>query len=162
MHIAFLSNFYFLTYIAQSFLGSSFIVSILGRWSEIDETGNAHLQGGLAYFFSPPRTLWELLTDPIHTVFYVATLLFAFGLICYIWIDVNGSSARDVARQLQENEMTIEGMRDGAAITKHLNRYISIAAQLGGVTIGALSIGADLIGALGSGTGTVLGVTIVY
>lgn len=58
--------------------------------------------------------------------------------------------------------MTIEGYRDGPAVIKYLNRYIIQAAQMGGVLIGVLSIVADSIGALGSGTGTVLGVTIVY
>jgi protein transport protein SEC61 subunit alpha len=41
-------------------------------------------------------------------------------------------------------------------------RYIPTAAALGGVCIGALSIIADLLGAIGSGTGILLGVTIIY
>ena len=156
-----MANYYFFTYLIQQFLGSSFIVSIFGRWSEV-ENGTSYLQGGFGYFLSPPRNTWELITDPIHTAFYTAYVLFTFVYICRIWVDVNGSSARDVARQLAENDMTIEGYRDGPAVIKYLNRYILQATQMGGVAIGGLSIAANIIGALGSGTGTVLGVTIVY
>jgi len=43
-----------------------------------------------------------------------------------------------------------------------LKRYIPIAATFGGICIGALSIIADFIGALGSGTGILLCVSIIY
>jgi protein transport protein SEC61 subunit alpha len=103
-----------------------------------------------------------LITDPIHTIFYVSVVLFTFAFICKIWIKVNGTAPRDIAKQLQENDMTIEGMRDGSTMIKHLARYISVAASFGGVVIGILSVAAHFTGALGSGTGIVLGVTIVY
>ena len=45
---------------------------------------------------------------------------------------------------------------------KHLNRYIPTAAAFGGVCIGALSIFADFMGAIGSGTGILLAITIIY
>lgn len=41
-------------------------------------------------------------------------------------------------------------------------RYIPIAAQLGGVLIGAIIVLADFTGAVGSGTGMLLAVTIIY
>lgn len=43
-----------------------------------------------------------------------------------------------------------------------LNRYIPTAAAFGGLCIGALSVLADLLGAIGSGTGILLAVTIIY
>ena len=45
---------------------------------------------------------------------------------------------------------------------QELNRYIPVAAAFGGMCIGALTIIADLFGAIGSGTGILLAVTIVY
>jgi protein transport protein SEC61 subunit alpha len=78
-----------------------------------------------------------------------------------IWIDVSGSSAKDVVRQLVDQELVIEGMREESMI-KYLNRYIPTAAAFGGVCIGALSIFADFCGAIGSGTGILLAVTIIY
>merc|ERR1711921_39878 len=43
-----------------------------------------------------------------------------------------------------------------------LNRYIPTAAAFGGLCIGALSVLADFMGAIGSGTGILLAVTIIY
>jgi len=79
-----------------------------------------------------------------------------------IWIDVSGQSAKDVAKQLKEQDLMIEGMREGQSMVKHLNRYIPIAAAFGGMCIGFLSIVADFMGAIGSGTGILLAVTIIY
>lgn len=47
-------------------------------------------------------------------------------------------------------------------MVRYLNRYIPTAAAFGGVCIGALSIFADFMGAIGSGTGILLAVTIIY
>lgn len=46
--------------------------------------------------------------------------------------------------------------------TQVLNRYIPTAAAFGGMCIGALTIIADFLGAIGSGTGILLAVTIIY
>lgn len=100
IHTAILSNYYFFTYLLQSIMGKNFLVTILGRWSDFDETNSSSLESGIGYYFSPPRNLWELLTDPIHTAFYIGIVLFAFAFICRVWVEVNGSSPRDVARQL--------------------------------------------------------------
>jgi len=43
-----------------------------------------------------------------------------------------------------------------------LQRYIPIAATLGGVCIGLITVIADLLGVIGSGTGLLLAVTMVY
>ena len=43
-----------------------------------------------------------------------------------------------------------------------LNRTIPCAAALGGMSNGALTIFADFMGVIGSGTGILLAVTIIY
>ena len=43
-----------------------------------------------------------------------------------------------------------------------LQRYIPIAACVGGMCVGLLTIFADFMGAIGSGTGILLAVTIIY
>ena len=117
--------------------------------------------GGLAYYISPPRELIDIVRDPFHTLFYIVFVLGTCALFSKIWIDVSGSSAKDVVKQLMEQDMIIEGMRE-ESMKKHLNRYIPIAAAFGGMCIGALSIFADFMGAIGSGTGILLAVTIIY
>ncbi|KAD5802593.1 hypothetical protein E3N88_13953 [Mikania micrantha] len=63
--------------------------------------------------------------------------------------------------QLQEQQMVMPGHRD-SNLQKELNRYIPTAAAFGGMCIGALTVLADFIGAIGSGTGILLAVTIIY
>ncbi|EFO93253.1 hypothetical protein CRE_04462 [Caenorhabditis remanei] len=77
------------------------------------------------------------------------------------WIDVSGSSARDVAKQLKSQNMIMRGHRETSTIHK-LNKYIPTAAAFGGLCIGALSVTADFMGVNGSGTGILLAVTIIY
>jgi len=57
--------------------------------------------------------------------------------------------------------MVRPGHRDGSFL-KTLNKYIPTAAAFGGLCIGALSVIADFMGAIGSGTGILLAVTIIY
>ncbi len=50
--------------------------------------------------------------------------------------------------------LALQGHRDTTqALKKELNRYIPTAAAFGGMCIGALTIIADFMGAIGSGTG---------
>ena len=53
------------------------------------------------------------------------------------------------------------GHRD-SALVHTLNRYIPPAAAFGGMCIGALTVVADFMGAIGSGTGILLAVTTIY
>ena len=48
------------------------------------------------------------------------------------------------------------------ALVHTLNRYIPPAAAFGGMCIGALTVVADFMGAIGSGTGILLAVTTIY
>merc|ERR1719329_53113 len=57
--------------------------------------------------------------------------------------------------------MVMKGHRESSMIGT-LNRYIPTAAAFGGGCIGALTIVADFLGAIGSGTGILLAVTIIY
>ena len=103
----------------------------------------------------------EVLYDPFHAVFYLVFILTACALFSKTWIEVSGSSARDVAKQLRDQQMVMKGHRDSALIHV-LNRYIPTAAAFGGMCIGALSVLADFMGAIGSGTGILMAVTIIF
>ena len=58
--------------------------------------------------------------------------------------------------------MTVAGLNRDTAVIKYLNRNIPIAAVLGGVFIALLTVFSDMIGTIGSGTGILLVVNIVY
>ena len=57
--------------------------------------------------------------------------------------------------------MSIAGQTD-RSIYEILSRNIPIAASCGGMIIGVLTIFSDLVGAIGSGTGILLSVSIIY
>jgi protein transport protein SEC61 subunit alpha len=54
--------------------------------------------GGLAYYISPPRELAEVIADPFHALFYISFVLISCALFSKTWIEVSGSSAKDVAK----------------------------------------------------------------
>lgn len=52
--------------------------------------------GGLVYYISPPRGMGEIVTDPLHTLIYIVFILGSCALFSKTWIEVSGSSVRDV------------------------------------------------------------------
>lgn len=52
--------------------------------------------GGLCYYMSPPETVSRVIEDPIHAVIYIAFMLGSCAFFSKTWIDVSGSSAKDV------------------------------------------------------------------
>lgn len=85
------------------------------------------------------------------------------ALFAKTWTEISGKGARDLARQLRDNGYFLEGVRETEQnIYKVLNNSISVASGLGGMCIGILTIFADFMGAIGSGTGILLAVTIIY
>jgi len=161
LQTAFVSNLYFFSQILAKKFKGNFLVNLLGKWQEYDMSGRSAPVGGLAYYISPPRDFVDILRDPFHTLFYIIFVMGSCALFSKIWIDISGSSARDVAKQLMDQDMIIEGMREESMV-RYLNRYIPTAAAFGGMCIGGLSIFADFMGAIGSGTGILLAVTIIY
>lgn len=116
---------------------------------------------GLAYFLTPPHEFSSVVEDPFHFLVYLVFMLTACALLSKTWIEVSGSSPKDVARQLKDQQMVLRGYRDTSTY-KELKRIIPTAATFGGLCIGILSITADMLGAVGSGTGILLAVTIIY
>eukprot|EP00019_Armaparvus_languidus_P011967 CAMPEP_0168586626 /NCGR_PEP_ID=MMETSP0420-20121227/4394_1 /TAXON_ID=498008 /ORGANISM="Pessonella sp." /LENGTH=475 /DNA_ID=CAMNT_0008621749 /DNA_START=22 /DNA_END=1449 /DNA_ORIENTATION=- len=163
LQTALVSNVYFLSQMLYTRYPGNIFINFLGQWSvrEGIRGGNSVPVGGFAYYITPPNGIYELFYDPIHTVFYIVFVLTSCAFFSRTWIDVSGQSAKDVARQLRDQQMVMRGHRD-ASLVKELNRYIPTAAAFGGLCIGALSVMADFMGAIGSGTGILLAVTIIY
>jgi protein transport protein SEC61 subunit alpha len=160
---ALVSNLYFISQLLFKKYGGNALVRLLGRWKEAEYGGQMHPVGGLVYLISPPHSLAEAAAAPFHAAFYVAFMLAACALFSKTWIEVSGSSAADVAKSMKEQGMFLQGHRDSVqSLKKELNRYIPTAAAFGGMCIGALTIVADFMGAIGSGTGILLAVTIIY
>lgn len=161
LQTALVSNLYFFSQLLYRRFKNNVIVNILGQWQEIDMGGHSVPVGGLAYYISPPNSFADIVDDPIHSLLYITFVLVSCALFSKTWIEVSGSSARDVAKQLRDQQMVMKGYRD-SSLVQVLNRYIPTAAAFGGMCIGALTIIADFLGAIGSGTGILLAVTIIY
>ena len=76
----------------------------------------------MCYYMSPPETLSHVIQDPIHAVVYIIFMLGSCAFFSKTWIDVSGSSAKDVAKQLKEQQMVMRGHRDKSMIHE-LNRW---------------------------------------
>lgn len=138
---------------------NNFLVRLLGQWSHDQQ--QTRPVGGLIYYLNAPATFSDALADPFQLIVYIVYMLGACALISRLWIEFSGSSARDVAKQLRDDGLTMKGYRDTALIDV-LNRYIPTAALFGGMCIGALTVFADFLGAIGSGTGILLAVTTIF
>jgi len=162
LQTALVSNLYFLSQLLYNRYSGNIIVRLLGVWKELRENpGNSVPVSGLAYYISPPQTLSEIAADPIHSVVYFMFILCSCAVFSKAWIEVSGSSPKDVAKQLRDQQLVLKGHRNNSIIHE-LNRYIPAAAAFGGMCIGALTVLADFMGAIGSGTGILLAVTIIY
>lgn len=161
LQTALVSNLYFVSQILFRRYPGNIFVNLVGKWTLIPDSSQMYPVGGLAYYISRPPNMAAVLSDPLRAIIYLSFILSACGLFSKYWIEVSGSSARDVARQLREQQMTLKGHRE-TSLVKELNRYIPTAAAFGGICIGMLTIMADFLGAIGSGTGILMAVTIIY
>ena len=75
---------------------------------EVDQSGQMHPVGGLVYYISAPHSLSQVAANPLHAMVYVAFMLGACALFSKTWIEVSGSSANDVAKQLREQQMFLQ------------------------------------------------------
>jgi len=102
LQTALVSNLYFFSQLLYKRFKSNFLVNILGQWQEIDVGSTSIPVGGIAYYISPPTSLMDIVDDPLHSFVYITFVLVSCALFSKTWIEVSGSSSRDVARQLRE------------------------------------------------------------
>ena len=157
-----MSNLYFFSQLLYRRYSGNFLVRILGVWQDVRGGGGASKPvAGLAYYVSPPGSVTDIAADPFHAIFYFCFILSACALFSKTWIEVSGQAPKDVAKQLLDANLFLKGHRN-QSVAAVLKRYIPTAAAFGGMCIGALTVFADFLGAIGSGTGILLAVTIIY
>ena len=143
----------------------------------MDDSPQLHATSGIAYYMSPPYTFKEAILDTIHTLIYIDFMLSACAIFSKTWIEVSGSSPHDVAKQLKEQQIVcfssfnnslwwLTTIRSWLVIardpcTKNLN-VSSPPLPLLVVPSLDYSVAADLSGAIGSGTGILMAVTIIH
>ena len=101
--------------------------------------------------------------DYLHAFTYFIVLVVGSILFSKLWVGVSGTDAGSLADKLAASGMQIPGFRsDPRIIEKVLDRYIPGLTVLGGAFVGAIAALGDFTGALGSGTGILLTVGIIY
>merc|ERR1711871_1442382 len=110
LQTALVSNLYFLSQLLYNRYSGNILVRLLGVWK-----------------------------DPFHAVFYLLFILCSCALFSKTWIEVSGSSPKDIAKQLKDQQMVLKGHRSNSLV-RELNRYIPAAAAFGGMCIGLLTV----------------------
>ena len=157
---ALFANVYFISQILAKRMAGNPIVDLLGKW---DFSGEQPFpDGGLALYTTAPRGITQVIEGPLRAVIYILILAGACMIFSAIWLETAGMGPRDVAKQLLDADMQIPGFRrNPKVLEKYLERYIPIAALLGGLFVGVLAGFADFLGALGTGTGILLTTGII-
>ena len=70
LQTALVSNLYFFSQLLYRNFKGSFITNLFGNWQEAGMQGQLVPVGGLIYYITSPRTLFDALRDPIHTIIY--------------------------------------------------------------------------------------------
>ncbi|CUM66791.1 uncharacterized protein PRCAT00004473001 [Priceomyces carsonii] len=155
------SNIFIISQLLYVRWPNNIFVKILGTWDTRPGAAQLFAVNGIAYYIQPPFSFTDVLLDPIKTVIYISYVLGSCALFSTTWIEISGTSPRDVAKQFKEQGLVIAGHRETSAY-KELKKIIPTAAAFGGATIGALSVFCDFMGTLGSGTSILLAVTTIY
>ncbi len=114
-------------------------------------------------WLSPPQGVQSVASEPLQALFYLVIVVLLCMGFSWLWAKMTGMGPSDVADQLKNSGMSIPGFRkDTRIMEKMLARYIKPVALLGGATVGLLSVGADFLGALSSGTGILLAASIIH
>jgi preprotein translocase subunit SecY len=135
-------------------------IHILGRVVEGRATS------GIAMYLQHPGDLFNYGTSPgyaLHALLYVVVVIACCVIFALLWVELTNIGPKEVAKQIHSSGMHIPGFRrDRRIIERILSRYIPAVTVLGGIFVGLLATFADLTNAIGSGTGVLLTVGIVY
>lgn len=120
----------------------------------------------MVYFSSPWHSIGRYLSASNHPLYLIR--LFPMRLlgevilvISRFWIVISKSTPKDYAKMIRSQELTLRNYKEKSVIGT-LEEMIPIAAMLGGVVIGFMTVLGDLLNVAGSSTGIMLSISILY
>jgi preprotein translocase SecY subunit len=169
------ADIYFIAQMVWNASGGEGTTNPLARFLgtfRVDEASQQYVpESGLVYFLTPPRSLVGDLgvfnpTDTLFSIFralvYAMILIILSVIFSVMWLETAGMGPRDVASQFLQSGMQMPGWRRSKKIVeRRLEMYIPTIAIIGGLFIGSLAAFADFLGAIGSGMGILLSVSIM-
>jgi preprotein translocase subunit SecY len=145
--------------------GTNPFLSWIGIFHKDTSSGRMIADYGLARYITPPQGIFNLFSEwdgVAHVIIYASVMILLCWGFSKVWVDISGIAPRDVSRQLLDSGYMVPGFRTSEKVMERLlERYIPIVAGLGGFLIGVLAATADIFGALASGTGILLMVSII-
>ncbi|MCX8175065.1 MAG: preprotein translocase subunit SecY [Candidatus Micrarchaeota archaeon] len=103
------------------------------------------------------------LPEWVHVLTYTVFIVFLCIIFGQFWVETTGMGPKEVAEQLDKSGLQIPGFRrDPRIVEKVLENYIPYIVVIGSAFVGLLAALADMTGALGTGTGILLTVGILY
>jgi preprotein translocase subunit SecY len=101
--------------------------------------------------------------EALRAVVYLIILVGGSIIFSVFWVSTSGMDSHAVSEQIESLGMQIPGFRrDPRVVEEVLERYIPTVTIISGIFIGTLAAFADFTGAIGSGTGILLTVMIIY
>ncbi len=138
-----------------------YVVEFFGKY-EMSPSGFLIPTSGLAYYLQTPNGPTVLLIDPVRALVYTVIFVLASVAFAKIWVMTAGMDPKSVAEQLVKQGIVVPGRRSiPKVVGKTIERYIEAVTYLGGFAVGILAVLANFTGALGTGSGILLAVTIV-
>jgi len=167
---ALFANIYFISQLVWSNYNPGNLnpwLNLLGMYRQPTTEGGGPVPvGGLVYFVIPPRSIPDIVGDPLGPVRALGYtgILVAFSIIFSLtWLEVGGLGPSTVAKQLVDSGMEIPGFRRSEKpVEQVLKRYIPTVTILGGALVGVIAAVADFFGVFGTGMGVLLSVGILY
>ncbi len=124
---------------------------------------------GFVYWIYAPNIINKFFTgtlvfgDMMHALSYMLFMVGGAVVFSIFWVQTSGMDARSQAKQIMSSGLQIPGFRkDQRVLERLLDRYIWPLTVMGGIAVGVLASVADLSNALGTGTGILLAVMIIY
>jgi len=139
--------------------------SILKKWVFRITTLGAVVGMSIGYFLVSSSTTLPQITgiDIFSSIIYLLVMVIGSMIFSIFWVSTSGMDASSVAEQFRSSSIAIPGFRqDPRIVERVLQRYIPALSVMGGAFVGLLAGFADLTNALGTGTGILLTVMIVY
>ncbi len=117
----------------------------------------------MVYYMAPPRTMLELLYNPVRIAVYSALLIGLSLLFGLMWIEVAGLGPEAQAENLIKSGLQMPGHRRSPRLLQNvLARYIYPLTILSSLIVAIIALVGYLFNVYGSGMGILLAVGIVY
>jgi len=124
---------------------------------------------GISSFIRAPNVLLAVFqggisgTMIVQATVYMLIYMVGATIFSIFWVQTSGLDAASQAEQMISSGLQIPGFRrDKRVLERMLKRYITPLTVMGGLAIGILATLANITGAIGTGTGLLLTVMIIY